>query len=314
MEMRLLEYALEIYRQRSFTKAAQQLCIAQPSLSQQISKLERELGVSLFYRGHGAVELTPDGVRFIEQAEQILRLRDDLIREMRERKEGFGRELVIGTTAITGGHVLPPLLQAYRERFPQVQVNLVEEATEQLEELTAKGIVDVSILALPLDDPRLATKTMLTEPIYVALPRMQKEWMSPEVTRWIQLSQDKLLQERDVATGSLSLAELAKAPFILLKQGFGFRQTVLELCAKKGFQPHIAFETSSIETAQSLVSYGLGVTLVPEMVIRQDSRPHPLYVPLDSQPTRTLVFAYRGDRYLSLAVQALLEVYEEISL
>jgi DNA-binding transcriptional LysR family regulator len=310
MEMRLLEYALEVYRKRSFTKAAQSLCIAQPSLSQQIGKLERELGVTLFYRGHGAVEATPDGLRFIEQAEQILRMRDDLLKEMKERREGIGRELVIGTTAITGGHVLPPLLRAYKERYPQVQVRLVEESTAALAELTAKGMADVSILSLPLDDARIGTRVMLTEPIYAAVPCTKPEWMPGEVFREWEENPDGITGESP--RRPLSLAALADAPFILLKQGFGFRRTILELCAKYGFQPQIAYETSSIETAQSLVAHGLGVTLVPDMV-KRSVPPHPLYFPLDGNPTRTLVFAYRAERYLSMAARALLDVYEELS-
>ncbi|GIM45083.1 putative HTH-type transcriptional regulator YcgK [Collibacillus ludicampi] len=310
MEMRLLEYAIEVYRKKSFTKAAQTLCIAQPSLSQQISKLERSLGVTLFYRGHGGVEVTPDGLRFIEQAEQIVRMRDDLIREMNERREGIGRELVIGITAITGGHVLPPLLKAYKEQYPQVQVRLVEESTATLEELTAKGLADVSILSLPLDDSRLATRVMLTEPIFVAVPRVKKDWMPTEVQRRIEFA--ILETDEEPISHIISLADLSNAPFILLKQGFGFRRTILELCAKHGFQPHIAYETSSIETAQSLVTYGLGVTLVPDMV-RRHVHPHPLYLSLDSKPSRTLVFAYRAERYLSLAARALLDIYEKLS-
>ncbi|TCP29482.1 DNA-binding transcriptional LysR family regulator [Scopulibacillus darangshiensis] len=298
--MRLLEYALEVYRHKNFTKAAGHLHIAQPSLSKQIAKLEQELGVSLFYRGHGAVEPTPDGVRFIEQAEKILNMRRSLEREMHERKEGIGGDLTIGTTAITGGHVLPPILRAFTEQYPNVRVRLVEEATAKLTELTAKGFIDVSILALPVEDARLTTKTMLTEPLYLVLPRTQKPWMS------------KILQGlNSFQEASVSLRSLSSSPLILLKQGFGFRRTVLELCAESGFQPQIAYETSSIETAQSLVMNGLGVTIVPEMVLRRDLERKLHYVKLDSNPTRTLVFAMNRERYLSMAAKALIKIHEE---
>ncbi|MCM2534699.1 LysR family transcriptional regulator [Neobacillus pocheonensis] len=90
MDMRLFEYALEIYKTRSFTKAAYNLHIAQPSLSKQIAKLEQELGVSLFDRKPGyPVEPTSDGLVFVKQAEKILQMRDDLKREILERKEGI---------------------------------------------------------------------------------------------------------------------------------------------------------------------------------------------------------------------------------
>ncbi len=305
MEMRLLEYAVEIYRKRSFTKAALSLCITQPSLSQQIAKLERDLGVRLFFRGHGSIEPTPEGIRFIEQAEQILQMRNDLLREMRERGEGMGRDLVIGTTAITGRHVLPPLLKEYGDRFPNVQIRLVEETTAQLTELTGQGLVDLSILALPIEDSRLTTKTMFSEPLYLALPRIHREWMPEEIRSLIPSDSTTVLPN------SLHLHSLAQAPLILLKQGYGFRRTVLELCAKSGFQPTIAYETSSIETAQTLVAYGLGITIVPKMVIQQRSPSTPLYILLEPQSTRTLVFAYHRQRYLSLAAKSFIEIYDQ---
>lgn len=302
METRLLKYALEIYRQQSFTKAAESLKIAQPSLSQQIAKLEQELGVRLFFRESRKVTPTPEGIRFLKKADNILRLHNDLEREMREQNEGMGSDLTIGTTVITGGHVLPPLLHSYKESYPGVHVRLVEESTEKLTDLTVKGHVDLAILALPVEDPRLTTKAMLTEPLFLALPRTIKKWMSEDVQMLVSSSAD------DTST-ALALKSVANAPFILLKKGYGFRQTTLALCAESGFQPHIAYETSSMQTALALVTYGLGVTLVPEMVARSNNGP--LYVPLESRPTRTLIFAYREDRYLNKAAQAFLNTYDE---
>ncbi|WP_379969329.1 LysR family transcriptional regulator [Ectobacillus sp. sgz5001026] len=308
MELRLLQYALEVYRKRSFTKAAVSLHIAQPSLSQQIRKLEEEIGVCLFYRGHGPVVLTPEGIRFIEKAEQIIRAHDDLLREMHESNEGVGSELTIGVPAVTGGHVLPPLIQAYLERYPQVKVHLIEESTEELEHLTVRGIVDLSVLPLPIESNRLVTRSMLTETLLLAIPREEKNWMSEEV-RFIVNSVDENVQ---VAEKMLPLAAVNESPFILLKQGFGFRRVVLDLCAESGFQPQVAFMTSNIETAQSLVASGLGVTIVPKMVMRQNLKLNPLYVPLDSHPTRTLVFTYLGERYLSLTARTFMDVFDEV--
>ena len=304
METRLLRYALEIDKKQNFTKAAESLRIAQPSLSQQISKLEQELGVSLFFRGHGKVTPTPEGIRFLKKAEQIIRLHDELEHEMREQSEGMGHELIIGTTVITGGHVLPPLLQSFGEQYPKVHIQLVEESTEKLTDLTVRGLVDLSILALPIEDPRLSTKAMLTERLFLAVPQTDRNWMTDEVRSLISLS-------RNIHT-PLSLKELANAPFILLKKGYGFRHTLLELCAESEFQPQIAYETSSIQTALSLVKHGLGVTLVPDMVVQNNlsnNQSGPLYLLPDSHPTRTLVFAYHRDRYLSLASRAFLDVY-----
>lgn len=301
MDLRMMEYACEVFRQRSFTRAAEVLRVAQPSLSQQMAKLEEELGVTLFERGRSGATPTKHGERFVEQAEQILRMQEDLLREMRERSQGIGNELVLGAPAITGGRVLPPLIQAFNEKYDQVRVRLVEETTEHLEQLTVQGICDLSLLALPIRDERLATSPLLTESLFLAAPAFSRPWL-PE-------------QERKATTGTgdlqVQLQDYAKAPFILLKNGYGFRQTVFALCAESGFQPSVAYETSSIETAQALVASGLGVTVVPEMVKRH-AKPAPQYYRLNPPATRTLVFVYRKDRYLSLAARAFLDVLQSI--
>lgn len=303
LETRLLKYALEIARQGSFTKAASHLRIAQPSLSQQIAKLEHELGLTLFHRNHKSVMPTPDGRRFLERAELVVRLHEDLEREMTERSEGVGSYLTIGTPAITGEHILPPLLEEFQIRHPQVHVRMIEDSPRMLEELTAKGETDISLLPLPIEDARLSTRTIVTEPILLALP--------PQVT-WSRKGWNAESFVDETVEKRVSLTILREAPFILLKSGYGFRQTVLELCAESGFQPDIVYETSSIEMAQSLVAHGLGVTLVPAMVRRQGDRKKPLYFELQENPTRTLAFIYHKDRYLSICARTFMDISVEM--
>lgn len=306
VETRLLRYAITIGETGNFTRAAERLRIAQPSLSQQIGKLEQRLGVRLFDRGRGRVVPTLDGARFIERAKKIIELNDDLVQEMNERVKGMGHELVIGTTAITGGHVLPPVLQAFNRQYTDVQVRLIEERTEVLESMAERGEVDLAILSLPLRSSRLACHPLLTEPLCLALPRHEEPWMSEAVRQVVH-------RQETFSPDSFSLSRLSQAPFVLLKEGYGFRSTVLQLTAKHGFQPRVAYETGSIDTAQSLVGYGLGVAVVPKMVMH-DGAQAPKYARLDSDPTRTLVFAHSRVRYLRLAARKFLEVYRNRSL
>ncbi|KYP81411.1 LysR family transcriptional regulator [Ferroacidibacillus organovorans] len=295
MDFRTLEYILAVAKARSFTKAALAVNVAQPSLSQQIGKLERALGVTLFVRRQSGVLLTPEGERFVAQAEQLLRQRDDLLREMAERSGGMASELILGAPAITGGHMLPPILRRFTDLYPQVRVHLLEETTERLEELTVTGATDLTILALPIHDSRLSVKPLLTERIVIALPTAAPSWGKAYLP---------------AAPFEIDLEQVAAAPFILLKRGYGFRQTCLTLCAERGFTPKIAFETSSVETAQALVAAGLGVTMIPEMVMRTDD-PALHFAELSTRPTRTLVFAYVKDRFLSMAARRFMALYEE---
>jgi len=191
-------------------------------------------------------------------------------------------------------------------------VRLVEETTERLEHMTARGGTDLSVLALPLEDDQLATHPLLTEPLYLAIGREQKAWMSPQLAAFVAQA-SAACGDQVAPCGEVRLSEFARAPFIMLKHGYGFRRTVLGLCAESGFQPYLAYETSSIETAQAMAAHGLGVTLVPAMVAGQAAHSGLLYALPQGHPTRTLVFAYRADRYLSLGARALLAISDELA-
>ncbi|MCY9445610.1 LysR family transcriptional regulator substrate-binding protein [Bacillus haynesii] len=145
------------------------------------------------------------------------------------------------------------------------------------------------------------------------MPNERENWMTGQLRKLM----DSVRPNAEKIPLALKTAE--DVPFILLKEGYSFRRIVLDLCAEEGFQPKVTFKTSSIETAQSLVEHGMGVTVVPRMVMRQGSDKI-VYVPLQSDPSRTLVFAYPETCYLSRAARAFMEtakknqtsMYEEV--
>ncbi len=249
-----------------------------------------------------SIQRLMDGV-FLERAEFIITLHEDLEKEMAERSAGIGSDLTIGTPVITGEHILPPLLEQFHIRYPQVQVRLIEDSPRALEKLSAKGDTDISLLPLPIEDSRLATHSILTESIVLAVP--------PNITNWMSVRSCALLIDQSSGR-RISLLALREAPFIVLKSGYGFRHTVLELCREAGFQPEIAYETRSIEMAQSLVAHGLGITLIPAMVKRQMGEKSPFYFELAENPVRTLSFIYRKDWYLTMASRAFIDKSLEV--
>lgn len=279
MEIRLFQYVIEVYKMKSFTKAAANLHIAQPSLSKQISKLEDELGILLFNRYSTGIEITEKGKLFVVRAQAILRMHDNLQKELEDSKNIKENSITIGVTPITGGHVLPPLLKQFMHQYQTVKVKFLEDSSENILKLLVNAKVDFALLSLPIKDERLKYEPFLTEALYLAVPKNSPNWLPPLSNR---------------------LTDYESCPFILLKSGFDFRSKVLSLCANHQFQPAVAYETSSIETAQALVLNGLGVTIVPEMVIKHDNPSTIRYIKLE-HATRTLVFAHVKDFYLSQA-------------
>lgn len=290
MELHHLRYFEAVARLGSFTKAAAEQHVAQPSLSQQIRRLEEELGAPLFDRT-GRVRLTPVGEALLPRARRILAETETAVHEVQEFLGMRRGRVVVGTTPISGSYLLPPVLAEYRRRHPDVSVTLREEATAVLVELTRRGEVDVSLVTYPVNDPELQVVPLLTEDLLLAVPRGHR----------VQYEQ------------SVPLSVAAGEPFILLKEGMGFRYVALESCASAGFTPKVVFESSHMETVQSLVAVGMGVALVPRMTAVRDRSPAPVFLELsDPRPTRTLGLAWRRERYMSGAARTFLNLMQQI--
>jgi LysR family hydrogen peroxide-inducible transcriptional activator len=293
MEIRQMRYVMQVAEEKHFSRAAEKLHIAQPSLSQQISKLEKELGVQLFDRTTSPLELTYAGKRYVESARSIIDRVEQLKKEMQDISEVKKGTLLIGSMPMTGAHVLPRLIPTFQKKFPGIAISLLEETSYNLEALTLKGLTDVSLLSLPLDEHEYEWIPLLDEEIGIALPPGHPK--SPEK--------------------ALKLCELRDEPFILLKKGQGLHTMALKLCNEAGFHPRIVFESSNIETVQSLVAAGLGVAFVPRLVARVGrSEDSPRYVSLDPIVVRTLVLAYKKGRYLSKASKAFIDSAKNVHL
>jgi DNA-binding transcriptional LysR family regulator len=293
MELRQLQYAVQIAKERNFSRAAEKLHIAQPSLSQQLSKLEKEIGVLLFQRNTNSVELTHAGALFIDKAQHILSMVEGLKQEMEDISQMKKGRLIVGSMPITGATIMPLILPAFRAMYPQIEVTLVEETSANLEVLTASGETDISLLMLPLQHDSLVFETIYEEEIVLAVPPKH-----PLAAR---------------KSGTVEIGELANEPFIALKKGQGLRKLTHELCEEAGFSPNIVFESSVMETVQSLVAAGMGIAFVPYMISRHvTGELSPVNLRLAPAPTRTLVIAYRKGRYLSKAAEAFKDTISEV--
>lgn len=298
MELRQLQYTLQIAADKNFSRAAEKLHIAQPSLSQQLSKLEKELGVMLFQRNTSTVELTHAGASFVEHAQKIMDAVEQLRQEMSDISQLRKGKVVIGSMPITGSHLLPWVLPTFKKEYPDIDITLLEDSSMNLEKLTASGKTDLSLLSLPLAEPSLSWVPIGEERIDLAVPPQHplavKAQSHPDET--------------------FSLQDLKDEAFIVLKKGQGFRKLTFDLCREAGFEPNVVFESNNIETVQSLVATGMGVTLVPRFIARaKRSEFIPVFLPLaEPVPSRTLVIAYRNGRYLSKAAEAFIDTFKQV--
>lgn len=293
MELHHLRYFVAVARHGNFTRAAEENHVAQPSLSQQIRRLEESLGAPLFDRSQSPVRLTDAGEALLPHAEAILHQVAAARAAVEDRLGLRSGRLILGTLPQTGSRLLPVAITAFRRRYPGVVVVLREESTERLVELALAGETDLTLTTLPVGSPALAYQELLTEEILLALP-----------------------PEHPLArAGSLPLRAVAEEPWLFMKPGYGFRDLCLTACRSAGFEPRIAFESTQIDTLQAMVAAGLGVTLVPRIAAERARRPTPAFLPLEGEGaplTRTLALAWRRDRYLPTAATSFLEVVREL--
>jgi LysR family transcriptional regulator, hydrogen peroxide-inducible genes activator len=281
MELHQLRYFCAVAETGSFSRAAEQSHVSQPSLSQQILKLEDELGARLFDRLGRSVRLTELGKTFLPRAHAVLRELEAAKGDVVEGKEFIGGPVTVGVIPTVAPYFLPPRLTGFSRKFPQVRLTVVEEITPVLLDRLRAGTIDVAILALPLRGHEFEAVPLLTERLFAVLPRKHKLNSHP----------------------SLSLKDLRAEPFLLLRDGHCFRDTAVAACDRARLHPQIVFESGQFSSLLSMVGAGMGVSIVPEMAIEKKSRCR--YVRIaDDQAVRTIGAVVLRGRSLTRAHRA----------
>src|SRR2546423_5929666 len=240
MELHQLRYFCAVAEPGSFSRAAEQSHVSQPSLSQQILKLEDELGARLFDRLGRSVRLTEHGKTFLPRARAVLRELEAAKGDVVEGKEFIGGPVTVGVIPTVAPYFLPPRLTSFSRKFPQVRLTIVEEITPVLLDRLRAGAIDVAILALPIRGHEFDAFPLLTERLFAALPRKHK-----------------LTSRR-----SLSLKDLRAEPFLLLRDGHCFRDTAVAACDRSRLHPQIVFESGQFSSILSMVGAGMGGSIV----------------------------------------------------
>jgi len=283
MELHQLRYFCAVAETGSFSRAAEQSHVSQPSLSQQILKLEDELGARLFDRLGRSVRLTELGKTFLPRAHAVLRELEAAKGDVVEGKEFIGGPVSVGVIPTVGPYFLPARLTAFSRKFGQVRLTVVEEITPILLDRLRAGTIDVAILALPLRGHEFDTLPLLTERLFAVLPQKHKLASRP----------------------SLSLKDLRTEPFLLLRDGHCFRDTAVAACDRARLHPQIVFESGQFSSLLSMVGAGMGVSIVPEMAIEKKSQCR--YVRIaDEQAVRTIGAVVLRGRSLTRAQNAFL--------
>ncbi len=284
MEIHQLRYFCAVAKTGSFTRAAQREHLAQPSLSQQVKKLEDELGTRLFDRLGRTVRLTSFGEAFLPRAEAILRQLADAKQEIEEMSGAERGKLVIGSIPTVAPYLLPACLASFNRKFPQIRVTVVEEFTTDLLDRLEGGAIDLALLALPVVGSNFLSQEVLRERLYVVLPK----------------------DHRLARQTTIHLKQVEKDPFLLLKEGHCFRDNTLSACGRARLDPNVVFESGQFTTILAMVAAGTGVSVVPQMAV--EPRPGCRFIPLaDEGAFRCVGIVQLKQHFRSRAHQAFLK-------
>src|SRR5881398_3635963 len=283
MEIHQLRYFVAVADEGSFSRAAAKVRVAQPSLSQQIRKLEAEVGQPLFDRLPRSVVLTEAGRCFIDYARQILASIGDARRCVDELKDEVAGRLAVGAIPTIAPYVLPELVVTFQKHYPEVTLHVVEDVTAVISRRVEAGELDVALASTCQRSPTLRVQLVGSEPLLALVP------------------EGHALAKQTVIT----LDDLKSQRFLLLHEMHCLSQQVHHLLESRRLHPEVALAGSQLSTIANMVAAKIGVSIVPHMMVKHQAIPGCVSLPFTPPvPQRELNFLSNPLRFQSRAAAA----------
>lgn len=305
-----MEYVYRVYKEKSFTRAAEALFISQPALSMAIKKVEDSLGMPIFDRSVRPLGLTPAGEAYIEYIENSNFLESEMHQHMQDIRELNTGSIRIGGSHYINAYILPPVLAGFTRQYPRIKIELLESSSAILSKMLGEREVDITFNCNPkfmLDFeryPAFGDNILLAVPntYEVNLPILDKRLSAVDILQKKHLSPD---------CPTVPLKVFSNEPFILLNRGNNLHDRAKQLFEEAGFHPQIKMELSQLVTAYRLANASLGVTFVSDRLVNT-AQDNLCYYKLDTDLTERLFYMLLPNRkYTSMAVRAFVRYCSE---
>jgi len=294
MNLRDLKYLVALADHRHFGRAAAACFVSQPTLSTQIRKLEDELGLPLVERAPRKVMLTPAGVEAAARARTIVAEVEQMKEAARRSRDPEAGTVRLGIFPTLGPYLLPHVIPNIRERFPQLELLLVEEKSDELLGRLREGRLDAALLALPLDDDQLHAEFLFEEPFLLAV------------------SGQHPLAERQ----QLDVQELSSQKLLLLEDGHCLRDQALAVCRLFGANEKSEFRATSLETLRQMVAADVGITLLPTLSVKppvpRSDNIRLLDFSGDNRPSRRIAMVWRRSSAMNGFLEQLAQQFKRL--
>lgn len=294
MDIRQIEYFVEVAKQLSFTKAAATLHVSQPSISKAIQNFEAELGVPLFYRSSKQLELTDAGQAVLINSMQVLESFQNLRSELTDLMQLKKGQIRIGIPPIVGAEFFSRLISMYKEQNPYIEIVLTEVGTKKIREEIDVGELDIGLVcSVASTNENLETICFLRDPLQLIVhenhPLAQKN--------------------------NITMADLTNEAFIIYRKDFILYDRIMEECSKLGFSPTIACETTQKDLFIEMVQAQLGIALLPQKIAEKIPYPSIKCIPFKEEIIHLeLGITWKKNKYLPFAVREFIRLAKQFVL
>lgn len=304
-----MRYVYLVYQEKSFSKAAKKLFISQPALSNMVRKAEHEIGAPIFDRSTIPLTVTKEGAYYIKSIEEILFIQRNMqayFKDLRELKTGT---LSLGGASFFCSFVFPDLIGRFREKYPNVTIDLLEGNVKELKAGLEDETLDLVIETALYEDSTVERFFYKSEEIILLVPA---SFVINKRLQPYHLSYQDVVTKRFLADSyaPVPLELFQDIPFILMKQGNDMYQRSLSMCRNAGFVPNVAIEMDQVLTSMNIASNGVGAVFIrSDMIGCLPENPKLVYYKIgDPLASRKIVFASKKGRFITAAMREFLRL------
>lgn len=305
-------YVYEVYRQGSFSKAAQKLYLSQPALSIAIKKIEQNYGIALFDRTSNPLKLTDAGSIYIQKVKEIMALEKDLLCEINDLSNLKTGHIRIGGTQYFNSYILPLALQKFNSLYPGITMELKEDSSSKISNLLLEGSIDLMFSCSLSDTNKFTLKKVFQDELLLAVPSNFS--INKKLSKF-SLSREMIINNFHLSNSCpcVSIKEFKDIPFLLLTQENNLYSRAISICQDGGFNPIIKMQLEQLVTAFNLSCAGLGAIFVSALLIKNSLDNNMTYYKIDSPFTlRNFNAITQKNTYISNPVKAFIDIITSI--
>ena len=306
------DYIYEVYKEKSFSVAAKNLYLSQPALSASVKKVEKELGITIFNRSTSPITLTEEGKVYIEYLEKLKSLKEETQNKLLDMGDLKTGHIVVSGENFVSSFIMPKIIMSFTEKYPGIEVELVESNSPDLRQLLTTESIDL-LIAHDFDKNLFTSTPIINETLLLAVP---ENFSINEKLK------DYILNREDIINGKhlldscpkIKISTFKDEPFILLKKGNDTRRRTNMLFADEGVEPtNVKIYLDQLITSYNMVCFGLGVSVVNDILIKSSMQTGCVYYKLSGRSShRMMAIGYKKNRYCSKLMQAFIDTAKEV--